>query len=426
MKKNLIFRLLLLSTLSVSLNSCRTDEMMTGTEQAQKEKIAFFERFEQEKKLSKNASSTNYALPFGNSMLAYFEKYPEKKTELENKYGIVDLKVSSQDIGGDEGDNRKLLFFPMLKDGKVTAVIAGVINAERDYLYFDVHQNTHSDVFYLINKFQQYYNSRSLNKSDTTEIDEIIITVTRPIKLTMYDVWSGGGGIGSGGHDMGGGPGDYGGGGGGASTPNQPTNTSPCEQTKNIVNNSKSKPAIDSLKSKASKGKENGYKIKADGTPSVLIPGGTHSVNFGDKTGYQGGYHNHTPTGIPMLSPPDIDQLLQFVLAQGNGDPTKASNAFIGMVAPNGMHYVATFNGSYNDALVTFSQTDLTSYNDLMSMRNSIFNPSTPEGYEKLFFKALMDMKLDGKVNLQRIESDGTVKTITKDNNGKITANPCP
>uniref|UniRef100_UPI0023EFD832 hypothetical protein n=1 Tax=Chryseobacterium joostei TaxID=112234 RepID=UPI0023EFD832 len=132
------------------------------------------------------------------------------------------------------------------------------------------------------------------------------------------------------------------------------------------------------------------------------------------------------PTGIPMLSPPDIDQLLQFVLAQGNGDPTKASNAFIGMVAPNGMYYVATFNGSYNDALVTFSQTDLTSYNDLMSMRNSIFNPSTPEGYEKLFFKALMDMKLDGKVNLQRIESDGTVKTITKDNNGKITANPCP
>ncbi|MFP3836303.1 hypothetical protein SCA31_25725, partial [Chryseobacterium sp. SIMBA_028] len=65
-------------------------------------------------------------------MLAYFEKYPEKKTELENKYGTVDLRVSSQDIGGDEGDNRKLLFFPMLKDGKVTAVIAGVINAERD------------------------------------------------------------------------------------------------------------------------------------------------------------------------------------------------------------------------------------------------------------------------------------------------------
>ena len=234
----------------------------------------------------------------------------------------------------------------------------------------------------------------------------------------MYDVWSGGGGIGSGGHDMGGGPGDYGGGGGGASTPNQPTNTNPCEQTKNIVNNSKSKPAIDSLKSKASKGGENGYKIKADGTPSVLIPGGTHSVNFGDKTGYQGGYHNHTPTGIPMLSPPDIDQLLQFALAQGNGNPTNASNAFIGMVAPNGMHYVMTFNGSYNDASVSFSQEQLDQFSDgyaefASDLKEFILYGTTyinndgslnNLGAEKLFFETLDKMNLIGKVNLQRIE----------------------
>ncbi|MFP3834869.1 hypothetical protein [Chryseobacterium sp. SIMBA_028] len=42
MKTNLVYRLLLLSTLTVSLNSCRTDEMLTTTEQTQKEKIAFF------------------------------------------------------------------------------------------------------------------------------------------------------------------------------------------------------------------------------------------------------------------------------------------------------------------------------------------------------------------------------------------------
>ncbi|MGU3376184.1 hypothetical protein [Chryseobacterium sp. M5A1_1a] len=425
MMKNLVFGLLLLSTLSVSLNSCRTDEMMTSTEQTQKEKIGFFERFEQEKSLSKNTESNNYALPFGNSMLAYFDKYPDKKIELENKYGTVDLRVSSQDIGGDEGDNRKLLFFPMLKDGKVTAVIAGVINAERDYLYFDVHQNTHSDVYYLINKFQDYYDTKAVSRNSNNPIDvgEVIIRVTRPVRLTMYDGWAGNGGPGNGGHDMGGGPGDYGGG-GGTGTPNQPTTTNPCEQTKNIVNNSKSKPAIDSLKKQSTLGGEKGAKFKPDGTSSEIITGAAHSVDFGDKTGYTGAYHNHTPTGIPMLSPPDIEQLLQFALAQGNyGTP---SNAFMGMIAPNGMHYVATFNGNYNDALVSFSQTDLTSYTDLMSMRNSIFNPSTPEGYENLFFRALSDMNLDGKINLQRIESDGTVKKVTKDNNGVITANPCP
>ncbi|WP_273006148.1 hypothetical protein [Chryseobacterium sp.] len=444
MKKNLVYGLLLLCTLSVSLNSCRTDEMLTSTEQTQKEKIAFFERFEKEKSLSKNAGSSNYALPFGNSMLAYFEKYPEKKTELENKYGTVDLKVSSQDIGGDKGDDRKLLFFPMLKDGKVTAVIAGVINAERDYLYFDVHQNTNSDVIYLINKFQHYYDTKTVSRNSNNPIDvgEVIIIVTRPVKLTMSDVWSGTGGFGNPGHDMGGGNGDFGGNGGSGGNPYTPQNQNPCEQTKNIVNNSKSKPAIDSLKSKASKGGEDGYKIKADGTPSDLIPGGTHSVNFGDKTGYQGGYHNHTPTGIPMLSPPDIDQLLQFALAQGNGNSTNASNAFIGMVAPNGMHYVATFNGSYNDALVTFSQQQIDNYvsdyqilkNDLTSSLlygNTYINSDgsiNNLGVEKLFFDTLKNMGLDGKVNLQRVESNGngnTVKSIKLDSNNKPTPTTC-
>ncbi|MFP3836301.1 hypothetical protein SCA31_25715, partial [Chryseobacterium sp. SIMBA_028] len=73
-KTNLVCGLLLLGMLTVSLNSCRTDETLTSTEQTQKEKIAFFERFETERSLSKNAASNNYALPFGNSMLAYFEK----------------------------------------------------------------------------------------------------------------------------------------------------------------------------------------------------------------------------------------------------------------------------------------------------------------------------------------------------------------
>ncbi|MFP3834219.1 hypothetical protein [Chryseobacterium sp. SIMBA_028] len=40
----------------------------------------------------------------------------------------------------------------------------------------------------------------------------MIIRVTRPVRLTMYDGWAGNGGPGNGGHDMGGGPGDYGGG----------------------------------------------------------------------------------------------------------------------------------------------------------------------------------------------------------------------
>ena len=35
-------------------------------------------------------------------------------------------------------------------------------------------------------------------------------------------------------------------------------------------------------------------------------------------------------------------------------------------------------------------------------------------------------MNLSGKVNLQRIEPNGTVNNVTLDNNGMPTATPCP
>jgi hypothetical protein len=45
---------------------------------------------------------------------------------------------------------------------------------------------------------------------------------------------------------------------------------------------------------------------------------------------------------------------------------------------------------------------------------------------EKLFFDSLKNIGLDGKVNLQRVENDGTVKTIIKNTDGTITVSPCP
>ncbi|MGU3374991.1 hypothetical protein [Chryseobacterium sp. M5A1_1a] len=448
MKKNLIFRLLLLGMFSMSLNSCRTDEIITSTEQLQKEKIAFFERFEQEKKLSKNTESNNYALPFGNSMLAYFDKYPDKKIELENKYGTVDLRVSSQDIGGDEGDNRKLIFFPMLKDGKVTAVIAGVVNAERDYLYFDVYQNTHSDVFYLINKFQDYYDTKTVSRNSNNPIDvgEVIIIVTRPIKLTIYDGWGGNGGLGNGGHDMGGGPGDYGGG-GGTGTPNQPAATNPCEQTKKVINNPKSKPAIDSLKKQSKLGGEKGFKVNLDGTSTAPINGGAHEVDLGDTAGYLGGYHNHTPTGIKMFSPPDIVKMLSFGMAQTNGN---IGNGFMGMIGSEPCsscsggykyyHYIINFNGTPQELagfLYNTSWNFKTLKDDYIKKEAKLSmdlayvdylgGNLNNKGLEKLLFDTLNNMGMQGKVNLQKIDDSGIIQNITLNTNGKsTTATPCP
>lgn len=123
----------------------------------------------------------------------------------------------------------------------------------------------------------------------------------------------------------------------------------PCQKTKTLMANQNMQTSITQLKTNATSGSgEQGFKASKTGEPSPIIQGGAHNVDFGDKTGYAGGYHNHTGIGIPMLSPPDINQLLGFARAQGNnGDPTLA---FVGMVAPNGMHYIIRFTGTYQDA----------------------------------------------------------------------------
>lgn len=215
-------------------------------------------------------------------------------------------------------------------------------------------------------------------------------------------------------------------------------NNDPCRKTKNLLENTDVKAKITELKIQSTLGGEKGVKFEANGTPSATISGGAHSVNFGDKTGYVGGYHNHTPTGIPMLSVPDIDQLLGFARAQ----PTYAdntNNAFVGMVAPNGMHYVIWFKGTYQDAVTNFSQQDLDKYikkyielesnltdfskNGMTYMNNdgSINNL----GVEKLFLETLKNMGLNGKVNLQRIEIDDTVKNINLDSNNQPVPTTC-
>jgi len=227
-------------------------------------------------------------------------------------------------------------------------------------------------------------------------------------------------------------------GGGGNSQPQQQPKT-PCEKTKDIISNPKMQAGLTELKDQSTQGGEKGIKFKADGTPSATIIGSDHFVNLGDKTGYEGGYHNHTPTGIPMLSPPDIDQLLGFAKAQPTSNPANVNNAYLGMIAPNGMHYVIHFNGTYDDAIKTFSQEQLDEFSDKYSdlerdLKEPILNGTkyinsngkiNNLGVETLFFETLKKMGLEGKVNLQRVETNGIIQNINLDNNNTPNAIPC-
>ncbi|SIT17641.1 hypothetical protein SAMN05421786_107198 [Chryseobacterium ureilyticum] len=441
--KKIIIRTASVALFAVSLQSCRTNEdyLSSGDEAYYSNKFQVFTQ-------PNENGIINYPDGFAFLLKEYDKLYKTDFTglkSLENEGNAKRNSISERHIDFDmrsqpiKFDDKVWVYFPVVENGKVVDIAIGVLQDEETYVQFGILNQKDEYNQLVLKEFREAYLRKSISvfsrgkedpppcgtSGNPCDTGEVIITSPRVPKLPNFDIGvypgeGGGGGDGGGGcetfNNCGGPPR------GGGGVPPKPKD--PCEKTKNLINNSKTKPAIDALKAKSPLGGEDGYKIKADGTPSDMIPGGDHSVNFMDKTGYVGGYHNHTPTGIPMLSPPDIDQLLQFALAQGNyGNP---KNAFIGMVAPNGMHYVITFNGNYNDALVTFSQQQLDEFVINFETRNYLYHSSSSaEGLEKLLFKTLKDMKIEGKVNLQRIETDGTISTITKNSDGTITATPC-
>lgn len=322
--------------------------------------------------------------------------------------------------------------------------MVGLVNPKRDWVNFIVLKNNSPEVQGIISNFQNVYNSPSVasrggQPEQTEDILPVIITVYGDITGPVNHYYQPYVDYGSNGGGMSGGSETYGGSGGGSQTQNPQDPKNPCEKTNDIITNTTVKAKIDELKAQSTLGGEKGVKLKVDGTPSEIISGGAHSVNFGDKTGYAGGYHNHTPTGIPMLSPPDVDQLLGFARAQPTSNSENVKNAFVGMVAPNGMHYVIWFNGSYQDSITSFSQNDLNNYvidyreleknlTDFAKNGNTYINSDgtiNNLGVEKLFFETIKNMGLEGKINLQRIENDGSVKNINLNGNNQPISTTC-
>ncbi|MFL9835413.1 hypothetical protein [Chryseobacterium terrae] len=243
---------------------------------------------------------------------------------------------------------------------------------------------------------------------------------------------------------------DYGGGEGGDEEP-ESEEENPCEKAKTILADPAVQAKINELKGQSKiKEEQPGYGEKAfvvnnDGTSSSMIDGEEHLVRVGSILGQQGVYHNHTPDGIKMTSPPDIIKMLHYALSQPNGNIT---NGFLGLVGsevcstcPGGYkyhNYVIRFSGTLQE-LGTFTSQNWDRkilMNDYMKTKDELssdsnyanykYGPLTSNGLEKLFFATLKNMGIEGKVNLQRIDNNGTIQNITFDSNGNSTAIPCP
>ncbi|ANF52764.1 hypothetical protein A0O34_20590 [Chryseobacterium glaciei] len=444
MKKSFIIRLLILAVLSISLYSCVHDDLSSSLDPSSKE----YENkslWKEDEKYIQNV----------------IQVYRENETKIKKFNGTPFWDYATTMDRFDES----FLMVPVVENKKVVSVLQ--VPRHGKNIYF-IYTNEADDIAF----FQNIISTRTkkaLPNEASNETNRLVCT-TRAISVWLP---SGGGDsnpgsgqgswstyhvtscknvqqegcvgiVGPDGECTGGsGDGDPypypGGGGDGPQDPEPPED--PCAKTKSNLTNPKVKAKIKDLKDQSILPEsdpnfgEKGVKFKADGTPSNLIVGGKHNVDFGDKTGYQGGYHNHT-TGTPMFSPADIEQLLQFALAQPTSNPANASNAYLGMVAPNGMHYVIQFNGNYDGALVTFSQYDLDNYSikyqnisDVMLLDPQYSTDHlnlNNKGVEALFFDTLKKMGLDGKVNLQRIESGGVIKNIQLDSANQPVPVTCP
>lgn len=218
------------------------------------------------------------------------------------------------------------------------------------------------------------------------------------------------------------------GGGSGYEYPDPPEEKNPCEKTKNLLESQKIKNITEDLKSHMANGTgEKGWRDNKTGVPTQTSQNSGHSVNFGNPSTMNGGYHNHTGTGVNMFSATDIFTLIEIARYQNVGN---VGNGYMGIMAPAGIHYVMYFNGNHGDLppYGNYSESQLKNWNaqqwdDYLNMvgDNSI---SPNQILEQIFLFTLKKMGLQNKVTLQKIE-DNKAYTITQNSDGTTTPVPC-
>ncbi len=454
---------MLLFALALSLQSCRTGEdyLSAKEEQYYSNKFQVFTSF--------NDEPIDYAKGFKTLMENYdgIHKTHYTRTSAIKSGNLgksdeeyVEFRLHSQSM---LLEDERWIIYPMVRNGQVSGLMAGILRNEETEVEFrklDSGNDYYDEVLkifsiaYLKNKLKSGLNKGSgcgFDSNDACDIGNIDISppkggpkgtgpksgCTGLNNCIKPDV-SPGGGESSGG--MGGPP------------------TNPCEKTKNLLNKPKVQQGINDVKAQAlktlsdMKAGEIGFKEPKNGGP--LVPADVnqaHKVVFNDVIDSYGGYHNHTATGTHMFSPPDIvDALFGFAAAQSAQDGV--GNAYLGMIAaewcntcPNNaqyIHYVIKYTGTgselggyvYTPAQMNQFEKDYrktvkeltdTNLNGNTYIKNSA-GDLNEKGLEKLFFDSLKNMGLDGKVNLQRIEANGTVNNVALNSNGIPVGTPCP
>lgn len=426
MKKKLMIRVLLLSVISIFIYSCMHEDLTSDSDpDLYSKEYTNKSLWKEDEKYIENVKKV-------------FDQYADKNYFF-GKYGNVLWDYALTMGTFDES----FLKVPIAKDGKIKFVLTAERSGNK--VYFRIKNEKNSNDFFnvLVFKDRKYLKGNEVISSksncysvtatwtwtdETTgevlQIDTFTETycprpgpvIPDPVNPTdcLEENCTGGG---------------SGGGDGGYPYPQQPDQKDPCETTKELMQNADVKNVVENLKEHMTSGQggEKGWRLNKTGAPSQTTQNSDHSVNFGDPSTMNGGYHNHTGTGVNIFSATDIYSLTEIVRYQAVGS---TDNSYMGVVAPNGIHYVIYFNGSHMDLPVsgTFNQKQLKDlddeqWNDYLSIILND-NLSANQKLERVFFSTLDKMGLKDKIILQRIE-DNKVLTINQNAQGHLGSSPC-
>lgn len=446
MKKKLLLRLCLIITVALSLYSCIHEEIISSSDLSSTEYT--------------NKSLWKEDETYIKNVKQVFNKYADK-TYFINTYGEVYWNYALTMGTFDES----FLEVPIIKNGKINEIL--IVERKADRVYFSRKINQESNNFFdlLVFKDRNQIKGRIVANGNVSSKGNVCYTVEVTFTWTNED--------GSAGPtytyhetrcrtltpgapnlnsclDPSGDCSTGNGGGGNGGYPYPQTPQDPCEKTKAISTDPAVKAKVGTLKEqskiKGDNSGEKGFNVNLDGTTGEIIPGEKHSVDLGSEAGKQGGYHNHTPDGIKMHSPPDILKMLNYALAQPNGNLSHGFLGFVGSekcsTCPDGYkyhNYIIRFSGNSQELEKFIFHTNWDEKalgNDYQKRENNLLSNNAytdndgeslnQKGLEKLFFDTLKGMNMEGKVNLQRVDNDGTIQNIILDNNNQPTATPCP
>ncbi len=463
MKKNLTFWLFPVTLGLIAMHSCSSEDDYFKS-QDEKYTTNKFQVFS-----SQDGKTVNYADGFKTLMERYDSLYNVSHTAKTMKRSFskseniadqyIEFNIRSQEFTTD--NNEKYVLFPLIRNYQVDGIMVASLREDETIVEYYEMSTDGKNYREILSLFKAQYVKTTVNKRlsksacgfdgyPPCDIDTVIITVPKG-NGNGTGLPPGGGGGTSGGCSI------YencidnnlDGGGGGAPE----LGLSPCFRTKLLISKQQIKEKVNTLFDQAKQtgvnSGEKGFMANSNGSTSPIITGAEHSADFGDISGYEGFYHNHTPGGIKIFSPADIRKLFEFIIKLPAG--TSLDTAFAGVVAtevcgggcPDGyeyFYYVMTYIGNSSDAGTLYNHVHSLNFEDLdkaykryeQSISNKPGNSSQYGNYtgnkalEKLFYNTLNKMGIkSNQINLQRIDQNGNITNVTYDANGNPRDTQC-